>query len=69
VVVNDLCGERSVLYVTVMPLAALIRLFEVGAKPEFLNLVAVVMLVVAGVAALVFTLGRYYRRIGTRIGR
>ena len=45
IVVTDL-----VFYVTVMPLAALILLFEVGAKPNVLHLVVVVMLVVVGAA-------------------
>jgi len=58
-----------VFYVTVMPLAALILLFEVGAKPDVLHLVAVVMLVVVGAAAVVLSLGRYYRRISIGIGR
>ena len=58
-----------VFYVTVMPLAALILLFEVGAKPDVLHLVAVVMLVVAGAAAIVWNLGRHYRRISSCIGR
>ena len=58
-----------VFYVTVMPLAALILLFEAGAKPDVLHLVAVVMLVVVGAAAIVLNLGRYYRRICIGIGR
>jgi uncharacterized membrane protein YbhN (UPF0104 family) len=53
IVVTDL-----VFYVTVMPLAALILLFEVGAKPDVLHLVAVVMLVVVGAAAVLWNLGR-----------
>ena len=64
IVVTDL-----VFYVTVMPLAALILLFEAGAKPDVLHLVAVVMLVVVGAAAIVLNLGRYYRRICIGIGR
>lgn len=58
-----------VFYVTVMPLAALILLFEAGAKPDILHLVAVVMLVVLGAAAIVWNLGRHYRRICIGIGR
>jgi uncharacterized membrane protein YbhN (UPF0104 family) len=64
IVVTDL-----VFYVTVMPLAALILLFEVGAKPDVLHLVAVVILVVAGAAAVVYNLARHYRRISNGIGR
>src|SRR4030042_4004707 len=63
IVVTDL-----VFYVTVMPLAALILLFEVGPKPDVLHLVAVVMLVLVGVAAVLWTLGRYYRQICIGIG-
>ncbi len=64
IVVTDL-----VFYVTVMPLAALILLFEAGAQSNVLHLVAVVMLVVLGAAAVVWSLGRYYRRICIHIGR
>jgi len=64
IVVTDL-----VFYVTVMPLAALILLFEVGAKPNVLHLVAVVMLVLVGAVALLWNLGRCYRRICISIGR
>ncbi len=64
IVVTDL-----VFYVTVMPLAALILLFEVGAQPDVLHLVVVVLLVVAGAAALVWNLGRHYRRISIGFGR
>jgi uncharacterized protein (TIRG00374 family) len=63
IVVTDLA-----FYVTVMPLAALILLFEIGAKPKVLHLVAVVMLVVVGAAVVIWILGRYYRRICISIG-
>jgi glycosyltransferase 2 family protein len=56
-------------YVTVMPLAALILLFEVDAKPNVLHLVAVVMLVLVGTVAVLWNLGRHYRRICICIGR
>jgi hypothetical protein len=59
----------AVFYVTVMGLAALILLFESGAKPDVLHLVAVVRLVVLGAAAIVWNLGRHYRRICVGIGR
>ena len=62
IVVTDL-----VFYVTVMPLAALVLLFEVGAKPDVLHLVAVVMLVVVVAAAIIWNLGRHYRRIALGI--
>ena len=64
IVVTDL-----VFYVTVMPLAALVLLFEAGAEPDVLHLVAVVMLVVLGAATVVWSLGRCYRRICLHIGR
>src|SRR4030042_776996 len=52
IIVTDL-----VFYITVMPLAALILLFEVGAQPDALHLVAVVMLVVGGAAGIVWDPG------------
>jgi uncharacterized protein (TIRG00374 family) len=64
IVVTDL-----VFYVTVMPLAALILWFEAGAQPDVLHLGAVVMLVVVGVTAILWNLGRYYRRICLCLGR
>ncbi len=64
IVVTDLA-----FYVTVMPLAALILLLEAGAEPNVLHLVAVVMFVVVVAAGFFWTLGRYYRRICTCIGR
>jgi uncharacterized protein (TIRG00374 family) len=64
IVVTDLA-----FYVTVMPLAALILLFEAGAKPNVLHLVAVVMLVVVGAVAVLWNLGRYYHRICICLGR
>jgi uncharacterized protein (TIRG00374 family) len=64
IIVTDLA-----FYVTVMPLAALILLFEAGAKPNVLHLVAVVMVVLVGTAAVLWNLGRHYRRICICIGR
>ena len=64
IVVTDL-----VFYVTVMPLAALILLFEAGAQSNVLHLVAVIMLLVVGAAAVLWIIGRYYRRICIGIGR
>jgi hypothetical protein len=52
-----------------MPLAALILWFEAGAQPDVLHLGAVVMLVVVGVTAILWNLGRYYRRICLCLGR
>ena len=64
IVVTDL-----VFYVTVMPLAALILLFEAGAQSNVLHLMAVVMLVVVVAAVVLWIIGRYYHRICIGIGR
>jgi uncharacterized protein (TIRG00374 family) len=64
IVVTDLA-----FYGTLMPLAAVIQVFEEGAKPNTLHLVAVIMIVVVGAALALWSLGRHYRRVCSFVGR
>jgi uncharacterized protein (TIRG00374 family) len=58
-----------VFYGTLMPLAAVTQVFEVGAQPNALHLVAVIMTVIVGAALALWSLGRHYRRVCNFIGR
>ena len=53
---------------TLMPLAAIFQIFEVGAKHDTLKLVTVIMTVVVGGALVFWLLGRHYRKVCIFVG-
>jgi uncharacterized protein (TIRG00374 family) len=63
IVVTDL-----IFFGTLMPLAAVVQIFEVGAKHDTLKLVVVIMIVVGGGAVVMWLLGRHYRRVCLFLG-
>jgi uncharacterized protein (TIRG00374 family) len=58
-----------VFYGTMMPLAAIVQVFEVGAKQDTLTLVLEVIIVVGGGALALWIMARHYRGVWHFVGR